>query len=604
MFALLSHRVVVVLLIGVLAAAGDACAQTTWYVDDDAPGDAGLGDPTVSDPNENGSAAHPFDAIQEGIDAAVNGDTVLVLDGEYTGVGNRNLDFEGRLITVRSANGAASCVIDCQNLGRGFTFANGETAAAAVQGFTITNGSADHGGGMYNVGSSPTVTHCTFSSNAAESGGGMHNSYASPTVTHCTFSANEAGWGGGMYNFEGSPTVIHCTFSGDEAYVDGGGMRNQNSSPTVTNCAFSGNEAISGGGMWNLDSNPTVTQCTFSGNQADSVGGGMNNFRSSSTVVTHCTFSGNEAVQGGGMYNVGSSPTVINCILWNDTPEEIYNYDDPNYPSAPTVTYSDVQGGTGEPWLGIGCLDDDPLFIDADGPDDTFGTDDDNLRLSAGSPCIDAGDNAAVPPGLTTDLGGNPRISHGTVDMGAYERQDDDGDGVVDGSDVCPGFDDSADADNDGVPDGCDDCADTPTCATVDADGCPSDSDDDSVLNGCDDCPATPTCATNVDADGCAIDSDADGVVDGCDDCADTPSCATNVDTDGCAIDSDGDGAFDGCAAAGQEMQGCCGGSGPVAPLGLAVAMLLLSRFGGHRDRRRSMSLIQQQSRLAKEDTQ
>ena len=90
-----------------------------------------------------------------------------------------------------------------------------------------------------------------------------------------------------------------------------------------------------------------------------------------------------------------------------------------------------------------------------------------------------------------------------------------------------------------------------------------------------------------VDADGCAIDTDGDGVVDGCDDCADTPSCATNIDADGCAIDSDGDGSPDGCPPAEQETQGCCGASGPVAPLGLAVGLLLLSRFAGYRSTRR-----------------
>ncbi len=147
MSGVLSHRVLVVLLIGVLAAAGDAYAQTTWYVDDDnCPGPG------------SGTMADPFCTIQEGIDAAVNGDTVLVLDGEYTGAGNHNLDFGGRLITVRSANGAAGCVINCQSLGRGFYFHNGETATAVVQGFTITNGREYYGGGMYNYDSSPTVT--------------------------------------------------------------------------------------------------------------------------------------------------------------------------------------------------------------------------------------------------------------------------------------------------------------------------------------------------------------------------------------------------------------------------------------------------------------
>jgi len=74
-----------------------------------------------------------------------------------------------------------------------------------------------------------------------------------------------------------------------------------------------------------------------------------------------------------------------------------------------------------------GNIDDDPLFADADGADDTVGTLDDDLRLPADSPCIDVGDNTLVPFGVTTDLDGDPRINDGdgdgttTVDMGAYE---------------------------------------------------------------------------------------------------------------------------------------------------------------------------------------
>ncbi|HUW81251.1 MAG TPA: right-handed parallel beta-helix repeat-containing protein [Phycisphaerae bacterium] len=302
MSGVLSHRVLVVVLIGVLAVAGDACAQTTWYVDDDAPGDLGAGDPTVSDPNEDGSAAHPFDAIQEGINAADDGDTVVVQDGTYTGAGNRDLDFDGRLITVRSANGAASCVIDCQGAGRGFHFHNGETAAAVVEGFTITNGTGDSGGGMYNWQSSPTVTQCTFSGNTADyDGGGMFNRDSSPTVTHCTFIGNTAADGGGMYNVSSSPTVTQCTFSGNTAYGAAGMYNSYESSPTVTQCTFSGNTVSEfGGGMYNgSNTSPTVTQCTFSENTAWA-GGGMLNGSNSSPTVTRCTFSGNEALSGGG----------------------------------------------------------------------------------------------------------------------------------------------------------------------------------------------------------------------------------------------------------------------------------------------------------------
>ncbi len=138
-----------VLFAGALLAAPVTHAQTTWRVDDDAPSDPGPGDPTVSDPNEDGSAAHPFDAIQEGIDASVDGDTVLVLDGAYTDCGNRDLDLWGKAITVRSENGPDNCIIDCQGTGmdphRALVFESGETADSIIWGLTIVNGHAGDG---------------------------------------------------------------------------------------------------------------------------------------------------------------------------------------------------------------------------------------------------------------------------------------------------------------------------------------------------------------------------------------------------------------------------------------------------------------------------
>jgi parallel beta-helix repeat protein len=243
------------------------------------------------------------------------------------------------------------------------------------------------------------------------------------------------GNGGGMYNSISSPMVTNCTFSGNSAAEEGGGMSNSDSSPTVTNCMFSGNSAGWGGGMYNIaNSSPTVTNCTFTGNTAFSNtygGGGMFNYLSSSPTVTNCTFSGNQATvgSGGGMFNhLSSSPTVTNCILWGDTPDEFYDNGD-----EPTVTYSNIQGGWGDPNDPNNTnIDADPLFVDANNPDPNLR----NLRLKLDSPCIDAGDSTVLlAMEVAYDLDGKDRYfdidsidDTGSglfkfLDMGAYEFQ-------------------------------------------------------------------------------------------------------------------------------------------------------------------------------------
>jgi len=300
------------------------------------------------------------------------------------------------------------------------------------------------GGGMRNYDeSSPTLTNCTFRDNSASSGGGMVNHlWCDATLTNCTFTGNTATGnsdiytydGGGMSNIDSSPTLSDCTFSGNTADDKGGGMYNywKYCRPTLTNCTFSDNSALQGGGMYNeYESDPKLTNCAFHHNNADSGGGiynkraceptltncafyhneadsgaGIYNYEYSDPILTNCTFTQNLAtIIGGGIYNDddGCNPTLTNCILWGDTPDEIAGI------GISTVTYSDIQGGAGQPWFWTGCIDTDPLLADADG------------RLSAGSPCINTGSNAAVPAGVTTDLDGIPRILNGTVDMGAYE---------------------------------------------------------------------------------------------------------------------------------------------------------------------------------------
>ena len=103
-----------------------------------------------------------YTTIQAGIDAAVNGDAVIVRDGTYTGAGNLDIALNGKAITVRSEHVPYDCIIDCQNSGSAFLLAgSGETADTVIQGFTITNASPGMGGITLAL-SSPTIQNNLF----------------------------------------------------------------------------------------------------------------------------------------------------------------------------------------------------------------------------------------------------------------------------------------------------------------------------------------------------------------------------------------------------------------------------------------------------------
>jgi len=220
-------------------------------------------------------------------------------------------------------------------------------------------------------------------------------------------------------------TVMAGFANGAEPQDRGAGLYNLDGHPQVRNCTFLGNTAVlgNGGGACNIESKATFTNCVFTGNTAGSCGGGMYN-EGGDVQILNCTFAANQGLwRAGGVFCATGATTLVNCILWGNGRMYEMFYDEvaqTGGDTMPTIGYCCIQGWNGS-LGGEGNWGRDPLFVDADGTDNIAGTPDDDLRLSAGSPAIDAGNNAAVASSTTTDLQGRPRITGAAVDLGAYE---------------------------------------------------------------------------------------------------------------------------------------------------------------------------------------
>ena len=328
--------------------------------------------------------------IQDAVNAATNGDLVLVNDGYYqdgSGVIPQklsNLDTNCLIVKkplfIRSLNGPAATFISgsgkyrCVYLG----------SNATLSGFTLLNGSTGSGGGV---------------SGPSTSGG---------VLTNCILSGNNSqGYGGGAYN----TTLINCILNGNQAYNGGGGAFNC----TLLNCIVTGNEVLSplGGG------NSGGGIISPSG-----VGGGV-----FSGSAVNCLITENHAALGGGVFDALS---LINCTIVSNAASISGGVDliEPKYSAQNCIIYFNSAGTNANfglvtnggtfincctlplPAKGFGNITNEPAFMN-------IGADD--FHPAPSSPVINSGNNAAITNG--TDLDGNPRIVGRTVDMGAYEYQ-------------------------------------------------------------------------------------------------------------------------------------------------------------------------------------
>ena len=268
-----------------------------------------------------------FPTIQDAINASLDGATIIVSDGIYSGPGNVDLNFLGKAITVKSDNGPDFCIIDCQGSStvfhQGFVFDNGEDANSIINGFTIQNGWHDFGGAIYCENSSPVVEKCILINNNA-------NAY-----------------GGAVYCLSSDPNIINCEIFNNNSLFGGGVSCWFNSYLNITQSVIANNFARTGGAIYSYNSEMNINNCTLANNTGDTFGGAISSWLNSNVTLSDSILWGNISSSG-------------NQVALGDTAN----------PSFILISYCNLQGlnsgvyleGASNATWGLGNLNVDPLF--------------------------------------------------------------------------------------------------------------------------------------------------------------------------------------------------------------------------------------------------
>lgn len=359
-----------------------------------------------------------YSTIQAGIDAAEDGDVVLVAPGVYF----QRINFRGKDITVTSTDPndpriVGYTVLNADGEGSVAVFSGGETSRAVLAGFTLTGGygtrNPELGGG--------DVERLYM-------GAGVYCSRSSPTITKNVIVRNEGvfrisndgmqvdlSFGGGIGCWECDPVITYNTIRNNTSYV-GAGMISYFGEPTIHNNLIFENSAYLGGGLVTFAGtiyNNTIVRndCDYGTTTGVGLGTGMggNLYLVAAPEFGYARVFNNiicEAGSGGGMFWEGdiefASVTFNN--VWGNSSGEYGRLDPQNG--------SPMFGGDADQTGNKGNISEDPMF---------FASMSKNFHLTLDSPCINAGDPDFVPPANQTDIDGDQRIYASRIDMGADE---------------------------------------------------------------------------------------------------------------------------------------------------------------------------------------